>query len=373
MCGRPNVLMDGQADHDWMLPAGFATRVEPAPGSLTDGARIPDFVLPVADGRDLAFREFACGRPLLVACLPDGVGGAAAGAFAAALRTLLDPAALQVVVLCSEADGDVVASDEHLAVAIDAGGRVRARFAGAGQPGPTLVLADAGLRVIARLALASIDMADARVREGIEGIAAGLVGRWAREAARRGGVAPVLLVPDVLDTATCARLIERFPDWGPHDSPMPVGARGALAVDPLRKRREDVLIGDPALESQVMDAIVARLLPELFHAFDFEAGGMERLKLVRYRASARGHFATHRDNSCAATAHRRFALSLNLNAAQHRGGGLAFPEYGEGSSYAPPTGGALVFACALAHRVLPVEAGERYALVSFFSGRRSGG
>jgi predicted SAM-dependent methyltransferase len=79
----------------------------------------------------------------------------------------------------------------------------------------------------------------------------------------------------------------------------------------------------------------------------------------------RGHFAPHRDNNSPITAHRRFALSLNLNDA-YEGGELYFPEYG--SKYRPEIGDGVVFSCSLVHGAAPVTRGERFLLVAMLGG-----
>ena len=65
-----------------------------------------------------------------------------------------------------------------------------------------------------------------------------------------------------------------------------------------------------------------------------------------------------------ATAHRRFAVSINLNAEEFEGGDLRFPEFGP-RTYRPPTGGAVVFSCSLLHEATPVTQGRRYAFLPF--------
>ena len=80
-----------------------------------------------------------------------------------------------------------------------------------------------------------------------------------------------------------------------------------------------------------------------------------------------GVFVPHRDNTTAMTAHRRYALTLNLNSGEYEGGFLRLPEYGP-QLYAPPPGGAVVFSCSLLHLVAPVTKGRRFVVVGFFWG-----
>jgi predicted 2-oxoglutarate/Fe(II)-dependent dioxygenase YbiX len=90
---------------------------------------------------------------------------------------------------------------------------------------------------------------------------------------------------------------------------------------------------------------------------------MERYIVACYDADAGGHFRPHRDNTTSGTAHRRFAVTINLNA-DYEGGDLRFPEYGPRTYRAPP-GGAVVFSCSMLHEATPVVRGTRYAFLPF--------
>jgi len=90
---------------------------------------------------------------------------------------------------------------------------------------------------------------------------------------------------------------------------------------------------------------------------------MERWLVACYDGAEGGHFGAHRDNTTPGTAHRRFAVSINLNDG-FEGGGVSFPEYGP-TAFVAPAGGAVVFSCSLLHAVSPVSAGQRYAFLPF--------
>jgi predicted 2-oxoglutarate/Fe(II)-dependent dioxygenase YbiX len=83
-----------------------------------------------------------------------------------------------------------------------------------------------------------------------------------------------------------------------------------------------------------------------------------------YDSSSGGYFRAHRDNTTKGTAHRRFAVTINLNVGEYEGANLVFPEFGS-RAYCAPTGGAVVFSCSLLHEVLPVTKGRRYAFLPF--------
>jgi predicted 2-oxoglutarate/Fe(II)-dependent dioxygenase YbiX len=90
---------------------------------------------------------------------------------------------------------------------------------------------------------------------------------------------------------------------------------------------------------------------------------MERYLVACYAAEDGGHFRPHRDNTTKGTAHRRFAVSINLNS-DFEGGEVSFPEYGP-RGFKPPPGGAIVFSCSLLHTVFRVKRGRRYAFLPF--------
>ncbi len=172
---------------------------------------------------------------------------------------------------------------------------------------------------------------------------------------------PVLMVPGVFEPPFCERLIGVFDSQGSEMSA--VFTEGAAVNDGAAKRRRDVRLTDDALIAQVQTRIFRRVVPEIRHAFQFHATRLERLIVACYDAADGGHFAPHRDNTLAATAHRRFAVSINLNG-DFDGGGVSFPEY-SARAFTPPVGGALVFSCAMLHAVGPVLRGRRYACLPF--------
>jgi predicted 2-oxoglutarate/Fe(II)-dependent dioxygenase YbiX len=83
-----------------------------------------------------------------------------------------------------------------------------------------------------------------------------------------------------------------------------------------------------------------------------------------YDAAEGGFFRAHRDNTTKGTAHRRFAVTINLNPEAYEGGDLVFPEFGS-RTYRAPKGGAVVFSCSLLHAAMPVTAVRRYAFLPF--------
>ncbi|MDO9525444.1 MAG: 2OG-Fe(II) oxygenase [Gemmobacter sp.] len=90
---------------------------------------------------------------------------------------------------------------------------------------------------------------------------------------------------------------------------------------------------------------------------------MERYLVGCYDATEGGHFRPHRDNTTLGTAHRRWAVSINLND-DFDGGEVSFPEYSS-RGYKAPRGGAVIFSCSALHAVSRVTRGKRYAFLPF--------
>lgn len=177
--------------------------------------------------------------------------------------------------------------------------------------------------------------------------------------------APVLVLPHVFERDLCRRLIEGFQQNGGTESGFMVerGGRTVRENDPRHKRRRDWIITDRALIEAAQDRIRRRVVPEVAKAFAFNVTRMERHIVASYDQSG-GYFRPHRDNTTKGTAHRRFAVTINLNAEDYTGGDLMFPEFGR-ATYRAPTGGAVVFSCSLLHEALPVLRGQRFAYLPF--------
>lgn len=185
--------------------------------------------------------------------------------------------------------------------------------------------------------------------------------------------APVLVLPRVFDEQLCDNLIQAY-EAG---AQMPSGVMqqaGAMTVPvhkPDFKVRTDHVLQDQALIAATRTCIARRVLPEIARALQFKATRMERFIVACYPAEGGGHFNAHRDNTTKATAHRRFAVSINLND-DFAGGEIGFPEYGA-ATFKPGRGAAVVFSCGLLHSVSTVTQGRRYAFLPFLYDEEAAG
>ncbi|KQW79604.1 2OG-Fe(II) oxygenase [Brevundimonas sp. Root1279] len=178
-------------------------------------------------------------------------------------------------------------------------------------------------------------------------------------------MAPVLVTPRIFEPAFCERLIALYREIGGEPSGFMREIDGVtkLMMNDQHKRRSDVIVEDESLQQQVVARLTRRLVPQIEKAFNFKPTRIERYLVARYDAETGGFFRPHRDNTTKGTAHRRFAVSINLNS-DYVGGDLRFPEFGD-RTYRPPPGGACIFSCSVLHEATPVTRGERFAFLPF--------
>ncbi len=153
--------------------------------------------------------------------------------------------------------------------------------------------------------------------------------------------APVLILPNVLDSEDCAPLLKQIADA---NSPS-----GAAAI------------ADKALAEKLGKILLRRVGPELEKAFSFDDLAFESLALRWDDPSAPADRRTEVDDP--ATQGRSFSLVLDLDSAAYEGGEILFPEYGP-HHYRLGNGGAVVFSGALLRELEPVTKGRRNLLLA---------
>ena len=335
---------------------------------LRAGDPVPWFSLPSTDNPNYAFHSVA-GRYLLVAFLGSSTRPEAQAALAAIAtnRSAFDDETACFFGISSDpadrSEGRLQPSLPGIRYLFDLEGKVARAVGvvakaddGAEFYRPGWMLLDPMLRVIETRPLADAPAILARLRalpppEG------------------HGGTEippPVLVLPRILEPALCRALIDHYEAQGgaPSGFMREVDGKTVGVFDPAMKRRKDCNIEDESLRTAVRERVLRRIVPELRKVHHFNATRMERYIVACYESADRGHFGAHRDNTTGGTAHRRFAVTINLNSEEFEGGELRFPEYGK-RSWRAPTGGAVVFSCSLLHQALPVTAGVRYAFLPF--------
>ena len=325
--------------------------------ALLAGSPAPLFHAPSPVNPKFAFGSLG-GRYLLLVFLPPaGPERDAAVALVLEHRERLGYERMVFAVVPDEAGFDKLRQEPALGWFGDWSGDIRRLYRAEGPDGalePQWVMIDPSLRV----------MMTAPLSEG-----ARIVGRFARlgRPEEHAGVplhAPVLIVPRILEIGLCRRLIELYEADGgaPSGVMRQVDGKTVGVLDDMKKRR-DAQIADEGLRTEIRARLAQRLLPEIEKAFQFTVTRVERYIVARYDAEEGGYFRPHRDNTTLGTAHRKFAVSINLND-DFEGGDLRFPEFGP-RTYRPPPGGAVVFSCSLLHEATPVTRGTRYATLPF--------
>jgi peroxiredoxin len=230
-------------------------------------------------------------------------------------------------------------------------------------PSLTLFILDSGHRVACVL-----DRLEAAVLVGetlamLARLAAG------RPAVRLQSHPPVLVLPRMLSAADCAFLAQvwsrEVPEYAT-DGFTNAGTgteRGDFKVvhDGVYGKAIEYLVQDDALQRFIDGRLRRRLLPEIKKAFQATGLKREGYRIAGYEARKGSFLNPHRDNSIPANAHRRFTMTVNLNAGDYEGGALRFREYGE-QLYDVERGTAIVWSASLLHEVLPVTRGRRLVL-----------
>ena len=349
---------------------------------LLFGEPAPFFQAPSPSNPKFNFDTVA-GRPVLLVFLGSPAGAAAGRliAEAQAHRVAFDDHSLMMFYVVSD-PGDV----ERLGVEqmlpgiryfLDYDRVIAARFgfAAATPEGEPLTAAgpvESGVVAIDRAlrCLQTIVVADSSDRPVLAPLIGGVrrLAAWQTEAPNINH-APVLVVERIFEPSFCRRLIDFYNATGGVDSGF-MRERDGLTVgqvDHSFKRRRDCIIEDAQLRDSAMSRVHRRLAPVVRRAYQYNATRIERHIVARYDAEEGGFFKPHRDNTTKGTAHRRFAVTINLNSEEYEGGDLRLPEFGQ-QAYRAPTGGAVVFSCSLLHEALPVTRGTRYAYLPFLYG-----
>jgi peroxiredoxin len=343
------------------------TAATAAPPRPEIGDFAPNFHLPDEKGKPFILRaDQIAGRPVLLAFAPAEPDAAMLAALRDGAAELKDAGAVALLVRDAPPPENAALLERHglaLRAISDPAGKLRQAYGLDGARGTIFVLLSPNQRI-----------------QAVELELTGVLERLRREAARREEAAarphpPVLVVPEALSRAECRRLIDlcESPGWPTRAVADHLKEKGNYKIeinDYGRVDRVDFVLQDPETLRWLDQRIHRRVLPEVLKAFQYRVTKRERFHIARYEGARGGFQHGHRDNPTPELAHRRFALSLNLNTEEYEGGALRFPEYGA-QRYRAETGSALVFSSSLLHEVLEVTSGRRYVLLSHLYGADS--
>jgi len=127
--------------------------------------------------------------------------------------------------------------------------------------------------------------------------------------------APALMLTDVLGPDFCQRLMAVHQATGGRETGFmrEVDGKTVAVIDHEHKRRRDCVIDDESIRLQLQARISRCVSPQIRKAHQFNLTRMERYIVACHDAASGGFFRAHRDNTTRGTAHRRFAVSINLN------------------------------------------------------------
>jgi hypothetical protein len=310
---------------------------------LLPGDRVPDFVLPDPEGTLRYFYKLVTGQPTVL-LLPantarqeqwDEIKG-----FAAVLPELVAEGAALMIVSNDGVESLAMVSKAIPAPAVwfadihgvvNLGLRSAAKF---DMSGVICLVADEDQRLIALRgpepghAAWALDVLRRRPR---------------REAMALTAVAPVLLLPEVLDAEICGSLVAQLDSAG--------AAKGAVPI------------ADPALAERIGRIMLRRIGPEVDKVFSFDDFTFEALMLRRDDAAPEAASDLLRERTEGSDIGRGFSILLDLGTGDYQGGEILFPEYGP-HRYLPGTGGAVVYSDTLLRELRPVTAGRRCLLTT---------
>lgn len=343
---------------------------------LESGDRAPPFALLDQSGESVTpLDDEIAGKPVLLV-FRTGDAGAAYPEELAAFRERHDEfAALEATVLAITRDSVEANSRLHVAqdlpfkVLSDGPGAVFKAY-GLASGGASDGGSGAAITMVLDPNLHVIEVLNPGPRGGHAAAALRGLSRAAgeRPPGRLGAHPPVLVVPRALGKEDCASLIEAW------HRPVAVWDTDGLACAGYEMEKgdfkvrnesygrvEQLVVRDPKILANLDAKLWRRVLPEIRKAFQTKVAQREDYRVARYDAAEGGWLPPHRDNVVPETRHRRFTLSVMLNAGGFEGGGLRFREYGE-QEYLVETGTVIVWSCALLHEVLPITAGQRFIL-----------
>ena len=110
--------------------------------------------------------------------------------------------------------------------------------------------------------------------------------------------APVLVIPNVLDKASCGSLIDIYKANGgsPSGFMRQVDGKTVGLHDDNFKKRCDFFIGNPKLQQRLNAIILRRVQPEVEKAFQFTITRFERYLVGCYDAQSGGYFGHTRQH-----------------------------------------------------------------------------
>lgn len=336
---------------------------------LGAGDIAPPCVLATPEGKTVNLQgDDTAGSPIVIAFCPrfDADPVKAAIASLADHRAAIEGEGARVFAITLANARAATEAQSPIPVLLDRDGKVFAAYGAGTRDQPTIVVLRHNNHVHSVLRGEAGGQADAALAAVRALVAEHRAGRGTPHA-------PILVVPDVLGPEDCRRLIHvyetrgtTFVEPGHGEDRMTTDYKMRIP-EYGRGDRVDHWIVDRDTAGFIDGRLSSRLFPEIRKAFQYPVTRRERMRIGCYTGSRGGEAHGHRDDSEVISAHRRFAMSINLNTDEFEGGGLRFLEYSD-REYRPSTGEAIVFSSSILHEALEVRSGRRLVLLAFLFG-----
>lgn len=185
----------------------------------------------------------------------------------------------------------------------------------------------------------------------------------------------VLTIPDLLDDATCRRIIDEIRESPGTQAPVyGKTTEGSVEHRVRQVTRVDV---SEAVSNLVIERLKA-IIPQLSAHYDVHLTELEPPQFLHYRQG--DFFVAHQDGNTPLvydeTRFRKVSIVIFLNGqteaenAGFRGGSLvlhgSYPNYDARHTIPPVAGSLAAFRSEVTHEVTPIEAGERFTIVSWY-------
>jgi peroxiredoxin len=336
---------------------------------LAVGDIAPPCALATAEGKTIDLRgDDVSGAPMVLAFWPRLEAEAVAAQMAALAETLpaLRAAGARVFAVTLANARAAGEARPPVPLLLDRDGKAFANFGAGTRDQPTTVVLRQNNHVYAVLKTEAAGQGAAAL-SAVRALVA------ERTSAAERPHPPILVVPDVLSAEDCRRLIQVYETRGKvflepgHGADQMTTDYKMRIPEYGRADRIDHWIIDKDTAGFIDGRLGARLFPEIRKAFQYPVTRRERMRIGCYTGSRGGEAHGHRDDSEVISAHRRFAVSINLNGEEFEGGALRFLEYGD-QEYRPATGAAIVFSSSILHEALEVRSGRRFVLLAFLFG-----
>jgi SM-20-related protein len=185
----------------------------------------------------------------------------------------------------------------------------------------------------------------------------------------------VLTIPDLIGPEQCLRIVSEIKTYAGKPAAV-YGSSHHGTIDPRVRQVTRVSVSNATIDSVVK--VLTKITPQLSTYFDAELTEIEPPQFLHYRPG--DFFVAHQDGNTPLvhdeTRFRKVSVVIFLNGqtkdeqAGYQGGSLvlhgSYPNYDSRHTVPPIPGSLVAVRSEVTHEVTPIEAGERFTIVSWY-------